>query len=595
MRPYEHLPSKHPREFDPSDNNLLFFYENFIKHFIPDMIGIMNAGLVIDKKAVEELRATVTSVLSSVSDRLIKNKKIKKFQNYKLPNIQKKHYDECTKSIRTIKYYTNQYKASNILHRTWVINTYLIDIGYKSKIKDKWTLSDLKQLNIFLENSFIKSVIDRRDIVNNSHTIKGMKKLAEYKLELWNRPRYEKAKKPVDIPEFNPGSPKQLREFFEFCKITPLSYSNKTGEPSWGREQLEIIYKQTTDEDLKDALQSFIDYSYSSIINNNFLKAFDTYTIDGKLHGNIKLFGALSFRPTSNNPNLLNMPSTGSIYAKPLKKCFIAPKGKLVIQADYSSLEDVVLSCLTKDEGKIAIQKDKTLDAHCYNALTYFKDEILKYVDPNNDYKNQVREFNKLVEEGHSELKSIRQKSKPCTFKLAYLGYPDADKGGVITQDIYDNYHNVLYPGVKSYLDDYTIPFVRENGYIHLGLGCRLYCDNVDEKFRSIFNANFQFWSILTLISINEMNYRIKQENLQDDIIIVSTIYDSIYANITADSEIIKWYNDNLNEIGSKDFIEDQPVSNTLTCGIGRSWAEEIPLPVNATTTEIDSILKELV
>ncbi len=42
MRPYQLLPMPMPKEYDPGEENIEFFYENFAKQFIPDMIKMMD-------------------------------------------------------------------------------------------------------------------------------------------------------------------------------------------------------------------------------------------------------------------------------------------------------------------------------------------------------------------------------------------------------------------------------------------------------------------------------------------------------------------------------------------------------------------------
>jgi len=592
LRPFQRLPLPKPCDYDPGTE---YFYNNFVKYLSDDMIKLMCTGIYIDYDAVEDLRSTIDDVLSNVEAKLLRNPIIQKYQEQRAKKAQKEHYENCVKSVRTPEYYLKKYDGS-IIHRTWVVNTYLKSIGLEKDTKESWSLKNLKNYNVFKEDKVLASIIDKTISKDSAILNSGMLALAEYKTELWNRPRYEKGKEKAKLDPFNPGSAKQKQELFKMLEIEPYAFSDKTDEGSWGRDYIELLLKERKgqDEHLDEILECIIDHSYGGIIKGTFLKAFDTFSIDNVLYGNIKLCGAKTFRNTSNSPNLLNMPSTKSIYAKPLKTCFIAPKGKLVIQCDFQSLEDVVLANISGDKGKIDILTDKTLDSHCYNAYGYFKERVEAIVGTEGSVKDKVRRFKAGVDEGNKELKNIRQESKPHTFGLAYGKFPDEHKGGAITQEIFDRYHNVLYPGVTDFRENYVYKTALQQGYIHLGLGARIYSDNPSNDIRTLNNACSQFWSILTLIAINELNYRIEEEGLQEDIQICSTIYDSIYAYITPDSKIIQWYNNNVYEIGSRDFMEEQVIKNNLTCGIGRNWAEEIAIPVNASIEKINSILKEI-
>ena len=594
LRPYQRLPFPAPKDFDPGIEDPSYFYNNFVKPSIPDMIQMMDTGLCIDQDAVEDLRKTITTVLLDVKNKLKSNSLIQRFQTERLPAAQKAYTEKCTQSVRTVDFYVKEFNDKDVLHRTWIVNTYLRKLGRPDDTEEKWILKDLKQYNIFLNDSFVSALIKKRRMPNNLDVLAGMKALAEYKLSLWNKPRYEASKVPVILEDFNPGSNKQVKELFEMLSIAPLAFSKDTGNASWGREQIEELQKITTDKDLLKVLKAMVDFSYSDIMRTNFLKAFDTFTIDGVLHGNIKLFGAKSYRPTSNSPNLLNAPSTGSVYAKPLKRCFIAPEGYIIYTADLKALEDRVIANLSEDKNKCNVFLED-LDGHSLNSCVYFAEEIAKVMGPNNNNIEYVREFFRLYDEVEDKvIDAIRFRSKAPTFKLAYGGYPDIDKGGVITQEIFDNYHNVLYPGITKYREKYVLPTARKQGYIHLGLGCRLYTDDARSHIRTLNNATAQFWSILTLIAINEFNYRIREDKLEKEIQVISTIYDSVYTQCLKDSEIIKWVNDNLIEVMCVHYLDNEIVHNEAEGFIGNNWAELHKIKNNSSLKSIQTVMDKL-
>lgn len=111
---------------------------------------------------------------------------------------------------------------------------------------------------------------------------------------------------------------------------------------------------------------------------------------------------------------MLNTPSTGSKFAKPIKRCFIAPPGQLIYAIDLSALEDRVMASLSRDINKCSVFTDG-LDGHCLNALGYFREEVAQHMPLTGDTVTDVKQFFDLQEHGHKELKAIRQKGKPAT------------------------------------------------------------------------------------------------------------------------------------------------------------------------------------
>jgi hypothetical protein len=173
-------------------------------------------------------------------------------------------------------------------------------------------------------------------------------------------------------------------------------------------------------------------------------------------------------------------------------------------------------------------------------------------------------------------------------------GYPDIDKGGMITQEIFDNYHNVLYKGVTEYRDGYVLPTASLNNEIHLLLGLSLKTDDVNNDARTIVNATVQVFSILTLIVASRLYYHLKSHRMLHRVKIVNTVYDSIYLELDDDIELIKYLNDLIVPMMSKQYLEDEIVHNEAEADIGYDYYNMLTIPNNASIEEITQIKEKL-
>ena len=91
------------------------------------------------------------------------------------------------------------------------------------------------------------------------------------------------------------------------------------------------------------------------------------------------------------------------------------------------------------------------------------------------------------------------------------------------------------------------------------------------------------------------MHKLIDSANLQNDIRVVATIYDSIYFEVREDPTIIKWLNDNLIPVMTAPFMQGQLVDNLADLEIGPDWAHLKAIPNDATIKDIKLCLTEVI
>lgn len=594
--PHDQLPSPEPKTVTYLSRH---FYQYTAKHLIKDTVQIMMNGLHIDLNKVANLQKVLDEQLVKVQEEVDSNPFVIKFMKQVYSTQINSYKQERKTKLRTADYYYKPFNHKDMLHRSYFMTLYAQQQNMELPEEEvspgiaKYKVDLVKKLSAtypLLKRLLAGELSDSHPLV-----IRTANELAELKMSLYNKAFLDQIESPqLDYPQFNPNSSKQKQEIFEFLGVEPLAYSKDTGKPSWGRDQVEEILNITTDETLKHFCQQLIDQSYAAIVRNNFIEAFYKYTVNNRLYGEYRLLGAKSGRYTSNSPNMLNAPSTGSIFAKPIKECFTAPEGFVIATIDYSALEDRVIASLSRDTNKCNIFL-QNLDGHCLNAYGYFRDEIAKHMTLTGDTVTDVHKFFELTEINKA-LKAIRQKSKPATFGLSYGSYPPKVSATLKiplkeAEEIFNNYHTVLYPSITEYRENYVLPTTYEQGQIHLGLGFNLKSDDPDRDIRTLNNATVQFWSILSALTISKLHQAVEQANLQNDIIVTSTIYDSIYLEVRNDPTIIKWLNDTIVPIMTTDFMFDQIVPNTADLEIGSSWADLHLLQHNATIDDISTVL----
>jgi DNA polymerase-1 len=411
---------------------------------------------------------------------------------------------------------------------------------------------------------------------------------------------------------FNPGSPLQLQVLLYNYLGLPVLDKTDTGQPATGAKTLKALKKRATPK-VAALLEHIIEWAEVSKILNTFIPAFKNNSIEKDgwhyLHGGFNMGGARSGRQSSSKPNLQNLPSTGTKYAKLIKSCFQAPpfdengveQGWICVGADFVSLEDRISALQTKDPNKLKIYTDG-YDGHCLRAYSYFKDQMPD-IDP-----NSVLSINS-IEVKYPEL---RQESKSPTFLLTYMG---TAKGLRKTfgftpaeaDTMYEAYHE-MYKVSDEWVMDH-IKQAQKTGYMELAFGLRLRTpilpqvvlesDSVPfqahKEVKTAGNALGQSYGLLNTRAANEFMQRVWDSPYKYDIVPTCQIHDSLYFMVRNRLDILEWLNNNLIECMEwNELPEIQHETVKLRAELEvyyPSWSDPIKIPNKASRQTIKNIL----
>lgn len=159
------------------------------------------------------------------------------------------------------------------------------------------------------------------------------------------------------IEPFNFNSPSQLIELFyksesgfkfPIIAFTKDKFKQDTTTPSTAEETL-VKLKQF---DKAGFIEKLLTHRGLSKLHSTYMVGTRAMvTPDNKVHANFKIHGTVTGRLSCSDPNLQNIPRDTT--SSDIKKMFIAPKGKLILQIDYSQAELRVMAEAANDKAMI--------------------------------------------------------------------------------------------------------------------------------------------------------------------------------------------------------------------------------------------------
>lgn len=429
-----------------------------------------------------------------------------------------------------------------------------------------------------------------------------------------NMNRVDKVANPQNYVQigYNPFNYSQLTEMWMSFGLESPEVSKDTGKMSFSKDVLtELSY--SVDGELKTILKNHLEISQSKNMLTQYIPKYYGSTVNGRLHYSLKLMGTFTGRLSGKaggdkldesikhklGANGVTQPVGHKVYGKLVKKMFIAPPGRIMAAVDYNGLENHINACLTKDNTTIKLlspdpETGLMWDMHTLHSTIFFKEKWEEITGKPFENTIQYNQLCYALTDTNSEAKQLRTDSKPITFKCAYGGYPDSHKGGVITQAIFDRYHEELYPGVNQFKTEYVIPTVNSNKSLHLNWGLRLATDNPRGDLLPLNNANFQGYSDLTCIAAVKFRNLYMSQGNPHNIMGLNIIHDALYYELDDTPEAVEWVNTNLIACMTPDFLHNQTVHLRAEADFGYNQKDVKTLKNNASLEEVKELLKEL-
>ncbi|MCM1321276.1 MAG: DNA polymerase I [Bacteroides sp.] len=253
--------------------------------------------------------------------------------------------------------------------------------------------------------------------------------------------------------EFNVASPKQLQEVLFAERNLPTGKKTKRGY-STDNSVLEDLAP------LDPVPAKILEYRLLAKLLSTYVDALPLLADkDGRIHTNFIQTGTATGRLSSREPNLQNIPVRDE-EGRRIRRAFTAKEGCLLISADYSQIELVILAHLSGD-AKLCAAFIEGTDVHRDTAARIFG-AAPELVTP--DMRRAAKTINFGVMYGMSAFRLSNE-----------LGIPRGRAA-----DFIKSYFS-MYSGIREFMDE-TIRQAEKTGFVETIFGRRRYIQTINSR-----------------------------------------------------------------------------------------------------------------
>ena len=350
---------------------------------------------------------------------------------------------------------------------------------------------------------------------------------------------------------FNINSPKQL----SFILFEKLGISTKGIKKTTQGYSTDV----TTLEKLKGVhpiADKLLQYRSVFKLKSTYIDSLPLYVSKktGRLHTKFNQAVTGTGRLSSSDPNLQNIP-VKTEEGRKIRDAFIAPKGKVVISADYSQVELRVLAHMSHDKALIDAFKNNE-DIHTKTSKFIFnlgEDEI-----PTSEQRRLGKVINFGVVYGMSAFRLSKELSINMFTAQKYI----------------DGFFQ-KYSGVKAYFDKLLVE-VKDKGYVSTMFGRKRFTASIDKEGRDkgylnrmAINAPIQ-GTAADIIKLSMLNIQREIEKNNYPLKMIIQIHDELVFECDESfkekgAEFIKFQMENVLKL---------EVPLKVDVGVGASWGE---------------------